>query len=97
MRHSENEKKVSRKRDLKKSRLQKKRKNVLIMKRKDISRGNAVFSRLTVQSPTTSEKKRAERLNRNPSLTNRGRLSAAEIPIKSFLLWSNQTKKLRKK
>jgi hypothetical protein len=48
MRHFENEKKASKKRNLKKSQFQGKKKNILIAERKGISRENTVLSKLTV-------------------------------------------------
>jgi hypothetical protein len=55
------------------------------MERKSISQGNAVFSKLIMQNPITSKKKKAEKFNKNPSLIDRGRFLAARIPTKSFL------------
>jgi hypothetical protein len=89
MRHSENEKKAFKRKDLRESRFLKKKESILIAERKDTSRENTVFLKLIIQSPITLEKREAERLNKSPSLIDRERPLAAGILIKLFLPWSD--------
>jgi hypothetical protein len=85
MRHSKNEKKISKKKDLREFRPQRKRKNILTAVRKSISRENIVFSKLIAQKQTITEKNEAEELKKNFNSKDLEKFPAAEIQIKSSL------------
>jgi hypothetical protein len=70
MRHSENEKEISKKNVKKKSQLQKKKENTIIAVKRDTSLKNADYLKLIMRKPTIPKKNENERLKKNPNRDN---------------------------
>jgi hypothetical protein len=85
MRHFENEKETSKRRDLREFRPQRKRRNVLTAVRKGISQENAVSLRLIMQKQTIIERNEAEKFKKSLNSKDLERLPAAETQIRLFL------------
>jgi hypothetical protein len=82
---SEKERKTFKRKDSRKLQSQKRKKNILIMAKKGISRESAALPKLIIRKRTIIKKNETERFKKNLNNINLERRPAAEIQIRLFL------------